>query len=226
MSDDLDHYTTAPEDAVFDASGLYLLDPTPQPHDIRIPTPDEVELLSNIGLLLDPDTLPTPQMLADAGIHAPLHEVADSPAWAAYWRAVNAFRDPRMSSRAWCEIEDAAITKQLEDKWDGKLPVMNGGKYPVRYDEDSPPPDRGYLKGWRLRNGTWIQGGATRGSQGPHNSRQADYSILTILIVTNEHGTWITKLPLRDRTTGLFARLAIGDSEVAAKLLLAHANAG
>lgn len=224
-ADNLDHYETAPEDAIYHPSGLYLLDPKPQPHDVRIPTSEEVALLAKIGHFIEPQPLPTAKMLADADIHAPNWK--DSEAVEAYEREVNAFRDPRMSSRAWAEIEDGLITAQLvATGWDGVLPVMNGGKFPVRDDDESPPPGRGYIKGWIKRNGVWIQAGATRRSQGPHNDKQADYSILTMLTVLNSQGTHITKLPLVDRCTGLFARLSIGNSEVAAKLLLAKANAG
>jgi hypothetical protein len=198
----VDRYNTNPADAVLDAGGLYQLAPgiratmpfrdsstglrarmtadqaeaTAHRFGLRLPTRAEIDLLRDRG---NPWlALPTGAQLAAAGIAAP--NWADPSAVAAYQSAVNAYRDPRMSSREWAAMEDAYLDAHA------LAPPYLEGKVWFRDSASSPPPGRAYLKGlWTDAITTaggaripahYVQAGAAPGSQGPHASNaQFDY---------------------------------------------------
>lgn len=149
---------------------------------LRLPTRGEIDLLRDRG---NPWLgLPTPSMIAAQGIHVP--NWADPADVAAYQAAVNAYRDPRMSSKAWAQMEDT----YLDAKAASLAPPYLEGKVWFRDSASSPPPGRGYLKGlWveAMNAGGahipahYVQAGADPGSPGPHGSNaQFDYLTFSI----------------------------------------------
>jgi len=86
--------------------------------------------------------------------------------------------DPAMATERWVHVHDDLLRAQLTARnWDGKSPVANAGKVWIA----GAPAGRGYLMGWRQKNGTWIQSGLSTGP-GPHDDQHVDYSMLLTLV--------------------------------------------
>lgn len=192
-----DRYNTQPEDAVLETTtacpdGLFTLAPgcqitlpfrdrqtglrarmTADQNEaaafrmgLRLPTRTESHLMQSKAIAVPWEALPTAAMCTAAGVD-PQNATA-----------VNSFRDHNMSSRAWAELEDAYLdAARAQLNWNGQTPLMEA-KWWFRDSAFSPPPGRGYLIGLN-QNGTFLQSGASPGSQGPHGS-SAQYDYLTL----------------------------------------------
>jgi N-acetyl-anhydromuramyl-L-alanine amidase AmpD len=87
---------------------------------------DELHMLP-ATMHIAPVTMPLAEQLASAGIRLTSNTKQAREAYAA---AVNAFRNPRMRSRAWCELHDATVAQLLLDAgYSGTEPVANDGKH-------------------------------------------------------------------------------------------------
>ena len=156
----------------------------------RLATFDEIVAYSDAaraaGTEIPPFTLPDDGMLKAAGIVPSAY-----PTRKEHDAAVNAYRDANMASEAWARYHDQAVQQKLKALgWDESKPAGNAGKW----WEGGAPPGRSWLKGWRRKDGSWIQQGvspadvaaaAEKGQpppQGPHNSKHFDYGTRTLVV--------------------------------------------
>jgi len=113
------------------------------PLGMRLPTAAEYIELHKQGVHIEPVELPTPEMVAAAGVPKPWVNAdgSDTTQMAAY-------RGANMASRAWCEMHDREVFKRLGAVgWRGE-PVDNAGKH---FCND------GGIIGWWRSNGTMVQ---------------------------------------------------------------------
>jgi hypothetical protein len=140
--------------------------------DMRLPTVAEYDELHQLAanVHVDPVTMPTPSQLATAGIRL---RGQTKEARAAYAKAVNDYRNPRMRSLKWCKLHDANVEALLEQAgYTGDEPVANDGKH------WSAP--AGTLVGWYLTRGKLKRIQNPRNPQAknfpPHIAEYTDYA--------------------------------------------------
>lgn len=125
----------------------------------RLPTCAELDELHRASLYIAPYTMPTADMLREAGVALNDGE------------AVQRHRVANMRSLAWCEQHDAEVYDRLEEAGWVSQPVSNAGKHWA---------DGGLIYGWWLETGKPIQSpsGAHRGGGGTHTDYGTTFHVV------------------------------------------------
>jgi hypothetical protein len=127
-----------------------------------LPTFDDVTALDRIGFRIDPVTLPDAKLRRDD----PRLEGETSKAYEIRIRR-------NMASLEWLRWHDALCWRALAG-WDRTKPVANFGKLWI----GPTPKGAGKIRGWRDRNGTWIQ----QGLRPQHNDAHLDYATKVVVV--------------------------------------------
>lgn len=122
---------------------------------------DEFAAMVDAGeaLQIDPIFLPTAEQIAKMGKQQP----GESD------KAYNTRIRKDMSSLEWLRLHDElAWAEVLKLNWSAlwAKPILNFGKLHIQGDRDG----TAHIRGWRRRDGSWVQQGSRHG-KGPHASR-------------------------------------------------------